>query len=349
MSRKDVFSKRMQMLYLLLITLINTLSPWQTTAAGKNKGDSAHLCEVYSAHVMRTDDEFFRSDSGNMHTWFSVSNSIVSDTGRVVRILAIGNSFSEDAVENYLYDLAKAEGISVIIGNTFIGGCSLEKHVLNAINNTPAYQYRKIEQSGTQVNKNNVTLEEAIADEPWDYISVQQVSGNSGQFGTFAASLPTLVKYIEEHSTNTKMRMMLHQTWAYAGNSTHPAFKNYHCSQKEMYRAIVKAVNNAAALVGINIVIPSGTAIQNGRTSFVGDHFNRDGYHLDKKIGRYTAACTWFEKILGRSVIGNSFAPEGMDSLQIAIAQHAAHAAVLRPDKVTKLESYKRFSLRGSN
>ena len=61
-----------------------------------------------------------------------------------VRILAIGNSFSEDAVEQHLYDLAKEEGVPVIIGNMYIGGCSLERHVNNARNDAPAYRYRKI-------------------------------------------------------------------------------------------------------------------------------------------------------------------------------------------------------------
>ncbi len=36
---------------------------------------------------------------------------------------------SQDAVEQYLHELAEAEGISTIIGNMFIGGCSLERHV----------------------------------------------------------------------------------------------------------------------------------------------------------------------------------------------------------------------------
>ena len=35
---------------------------------------------------------------------------------KTVRILAIGNSFSQDAVEQYLHELAEAEGISTIIG-----------------------------------------------------------------------------------------------------------------------------------------------------------------------------------------------------------------------------------------
>lgn len=55
-----------------------------------------------------------------------------------------------------------------------------------------------------------------------------------------------------------------------------------------MYHSIVKAVDKASKLTKIKMIIPTGTAIQNARTSFVGDHMNRDGYHLDLKIGRYT-------------------------------------------------------------
>ena len=42
-----------------------------------------------------------------------------------VRVLAIGNSFSQDAVEQYLHELGEAEGYELVIGNLFIGGCSL--------------------------------------------------------------------------------------------------------------------------------------------------------------------------------------------------------------------------------
>ena len=48
-----------------------------------------------------------------------------------------------------------------------------------------------------------------------------------------------------------------------------------------MYRSIVGAVNKAARQYKIKYIMPSGTAIQNARTSFAGDHLNRDGYHLD--------------------------------------------------------------------
>jgi hypothetical protein len=166
------------------------------------------------------------------------------------------------------------------------------------------------------------------------------VSGNSGRYETFEESLPELVDYVKAHATNRKMKLMLHQTWAYAMNSTHQAFPNYDKDQTKMYEAIVDAVTRAADLVGIDIIIPSGTAIQNGRTSCIGDHFNRDGYHLELTYGRYTAACTWFEKIFKKDVTRNSYAPAGVDPYKIEIAKHAAHAAVLNPDEVTVLKKF---------
>ena len=38
-----------------------------------------------------------------------------------IKILAIGNSFSADAVE-YLDDLAEADNVNIIVGNLVIGG-----------------------------------------------------------------------------------------------------------------------------------------------------------------------------------------------------------------------------------
>ena len=255
---------------------------------------------------------------------------------KTVRILAIGNSFSQDAVEQYLHELAEAEGISTIIGNMFIGGCSLERHVKNARDNAPAYAYRKIGTDGKKREKGKMSLEAVLADEAWDYVSLQQASPFSGMYETYEASLPELIEYVKARLPK-KTKLMLHQTWAYASTSRHSGFKNYNCNQLTMYQAIADAVKKAAKANKIKIVIPSGTAIQNARTSFIGDHLNRDGYHLDVKIGRYTAACTWFERIFKHNVVGNPYAPEGLDEARKAVAQKAAHAAVKHPYKVTEL------------
>ena len=255
---------------------------------------------------------------------------------KTVRILAIGNSFSQDAVEQYLHELAEAEGISTIIGNMFIGGCSLERHVKNARDNAPAYAYRKIGTDGKKRERGKMSLETVLADEDWDYVSLQQASPFSGMYETYEASLPELIEYVKARLPK-KTKLMLHQTWAYASTSRHSGFKNYNCNQLTMYQAIADAVKKAAKANKIKIVIPSGTAIQNARTSFIGDHLNRDGYHLDVKIGRYTAACTWFERIFKHNVVGNPYTPEGLDEARKAVAQKAAHAAVKHPYKVTDL------------
>ena len=259
------------------------------------------------------------------------------ETGKVIKILAIGNSFSADAIEQHFYDLAKAEGIEVILGNMYIGGCSLKKHLNNAIDDKPAYSYRKIGIDGKKVVTKEVTLSYALADEAWDYVSFQQQSGISGQYETWIESLPKLIEYVKLRLSETVV-MMIHQTWAYDATSTHKHFKNYNNDQMVMYNSIVSAVKKISKDTGIKLVVPSGTAVQNARTTILKDSITRDGYHLHKIYGRYIAACTWFEAVFKKSVIGNSYKPEDMTAEQCLAAQKSAHQAVQRPYKTSKIK-----------
>ena len=132
-----------------------------------------------------------------------------------------------------------------------------------------AYEYRKVK-DGKKVNKNGYRLSDALIDEKWDYISLQQASGKSGKYETYAA----LADLIAEVQTfRPKAKLMWHQTWAYASTSTHESFPDYNKDQTTMYNAIVSAANQAMEdNTELNILIPSGTAIQNGRTSFLGSN-----------------------------------------------------------------------------
>ena len=269
-------------------------------------------------------------------------NKCASDS--ITRILAIGNSFSVDAVEHHLFDLAKAANKPVIIGSLAIAGGNLDQHLSNAIGNSNPYIYTKIDVNGKKTTTFNNSIEPILTSERWDYISFQQVSQYSGMYSTFVTPLPRLLYYVNQRATNPNVRYVLHQTWAYAQNSTHSGFANYGNNQLIMYRAIVDAYKQARVLTGIRIIIPAGTAIQNGRTSAIGDKFTRDGFHLEESFGRYTAACAWFEKLFGISVIGNSFKPVGVSDYYREIAQHAAHFAARKPNKVTKLKNFQRVS-----
>lgn len=258
---------------------------------------------------------------------------IVDDDG-VIKILAIGNSFSEDALEQYLYHIVKAEGINIVIGNMYIPGCSIERHWQNASNDAAAYNYRKIVK-GEKRSTESTRISQAIADENWDYISFQQASHFSGIFSTYEKDLPSLVKYVKDKVKKDDTQYVLHQTWAYANSSTHDGFRNYNNNQLNMYHSIVSTVSKASSLTGIGTIIPVGTAIQNGRTSFVGDHFNLDGYHLNLQIGRYTASCTWAEKLLGIKILSNSYYPKDMTLDEILVARLSAHYAISKPDEVS--------------
>lgn len=260
----------------------------------------------------------------------------ITENSKIIKILSIGNSFSQDAVEQYLHELGEAEGYELVIGNLFIGGCSLERHVDNIRKDAAAYDYRKIGLDSKKVHYCNMSISRALADEKWDYVSLQQASPFSGMYETYETYLPELYEYVKER-IDKRCKIVFHQTWAYAKDCRNTGFKKYDNNQITMYKAIVETVKKACKLVDFYRIIPSGTAIQNARTSFIGDHLNRDGYHLDVNVGRYIAACTWFEVLTGKNVIGNKFVPENVSDEYRDIAQLAAHEAVRHPNKITDL------------
>lgn len=264
----------------------------------------------------------------------SVAYARQNDT---LRVLAIGNSFSEDAVEDHLYSLAANEGVTLIIGNMYIGGCSLERHAGNMKGDKPAYHYREVSADGKKTAVPEFTLAKALIDEDWDYISLQQSSPLSGKKETYFPYLQELVDYISTECPDAEI--IFHMTWAYDPETGHHAFPDYDCDQVKMYEAILSSVEYAVDKAGIERVIPAGTAIQNARTTVLEDKVNKpDGYHLSVPHGRYIAGCVWCEYLLGKNVKGNAYVADGMTPEECRLAQKAAHAAVRRPAKVTGIK-----------
>jgi len=246
-------------------------------------------------------------------------------SGKVIKVLAIGNSFSEDAVEQYLYELAAAQGDSLVIGNAFIGGCSLEMHLDNLKSSRRKYAYRKVV-GGEKTSEKGVTLQRIILDEPWDIITLQQSSLLSGIAETYK-NLPVLQRQVKLLATNPQVEIWWHMTWAYSKSFKHPNFEIYGSDQQRMYNDIVNCLRNEVPKANIVQVIPSGTAIQLMRYR-KGDVMNRDGYHLSYIIGRYTAACTWCEMITGRSIDGNEYWPAALSMDDAKLCQEEAHEAI---------------------
>ncbi len=253
--------------------------------------------------------------------------SAAAQGDNVIRILAIGNSFSEDAVEQYLYELAHEAGYELVIGNAYKGGQSLEGHWKEVMENARNVDYRKVV-GGKKTNHPKRDLQSIIEDEPWDFITLQQASHFSGQTETYEPWLSKLIAYVKVYAKNDDARIGFHMTWAYSQDSNHGGFANYDRNQQKMYLAICDAVEQVQRRHrDIDFIIPSGRTIQMLRTTELGDSLCRDGFHLDLKAGRYAAACTWLEVLLGKKASGLKFIPEGLDKKTARLVQKTAHEA----------------------
>lgn len=246
-------------------------------------------------------------------------------SAKVIRVLAIGNSFSEDATAQYLYELGAAQGDSLIIGNAYIGGCTIDRHLDNLRKTKYDYQYQKTTGEGRTI-EHQVELRRIILDEPWDYITLQQASQLSGVAESYA-NLPALRRAVLLLATNPDVEFLWHMTWAYAKTFRDKRFEAYDYDQQKMYAAILGCVRTEVPKALIKRVIPSGTAIQLARYR-MGDVLNRDGFHLSYTLGRYTAACTWCEMLTGRIIDGNSYYPETITKEEAQVCQQSAHEAI---------------------
>ena len=265
-------------------------------------------------------------------------NAPLSD-GNTLKVLAIGNSFSNNTTE-YLYDIAKAEGVTdIVIGRLYISGCSLAKHVENAKSNAAAYIYYK-NNSGKWERIESASLLYALQDEDWDIITMQQASGASGVKETYIGTVDQRVSYVNENKTNPNARLVWHMTWAYQEGSTNSGFIAYYNDQLIMYTKITEAVQQVIEpMSAFHSVIPVGTAIQNVRTSYIGDNLTHDTYHLND-LGKVIGGYTWYAHLTGKPLqainlteVNSTFT---LTDSEKAVIIEAVNAAIETPYAVTQ-------------
>lgn len=264
---------------------------------------------------------------------------IVIPATKTLKVLAVGNSFSVDTME-YLWDICKDGGVeTIILGNLYIGGCDLDRHWRNIDNNTADYTYYK-NTSGSWSKKTGTALSYALADEKWDIITVQQSSKTCGLPDSFG-KLDNIVNYLKTNCTNPDVEILWHMTWAYQQDSTHASFPNYNSDQGTMYQAIINTIRSKILTKStIAGVIPAGTAIQNLRTSYLGDTLTRDGYHLSYSFGRYTGALTWYAYLTGGSIDDIDWVPSAHSDLEghMSAIKEAVSNAINKPLMYTQSE-----------
>lgn len=219
-----------------------------------------------------------------------------------MKILSIGNSFSEDA-HVYLRALAEQRSIDLETVNLAIGGCSLQAHWENIEKCNANYLHNV--NGGEGWDKELVTIEEILKSEQFDAITLQQVSGFSGQYETYQPYLDNIISFVRKHQPNA--RLYLHRTWAYEIDSTHGDFPKYDCDQQKMYQSICKTTEKIANEIGATL-IKSGDVIQALRENVSkfdykngGESLCRDGFHMSV-TGRYAIALVWLATLTDKPV-----------------------------------------------
>jgi len=238
-----------------------------------------------------------------------------------MKILAIGNSFSQDATR-YLQSVAKSAGEDLFVRNLYIGGCSLARHAENVKTGEAAYAY---EEDAKRICDISVT--DALKAEKWDFVTIQQASRVSGVIESYEPHMSELIAHIRENAPQAAIAF--HRTWQYEKNSTNPRFSDYGCDENKMFECIVNATTEATRRYGIEI-IKSGDAIHRAvklpqfDPEQGGVSVYRDGFHLGLTYGRYLASLVWFEFFTGRSAKDVTFAPDGTDPKLIEVLKELA-------------------------
>jgi hypothetical protein len=284
-----------------------------------------------------------------------------------VKLLTVGNSFADDSMF-YFPKIAEANGKKVELFKANLGGCSLERHVrhLTAYEADPKNPEGSPYSSGFyppngDPKTRKYSLREALESKKWDYVTIQQFSGDSFKPETFEPYAGTLVAYIRKYAPQAKIVIL--QTWAY--REDYPGYGKDGFSQEKMYEGLKAAYEKLAADYDLQI-IPVGHAMQAARATdrwhftFPDPKFDYKNppkdtlpeqpgslnagwgwrkqagqteptFNLDFKhcnaSGRYLAASVFYEALFAADARKTSFVPEKMDSKDAEDLRRLAHEA----------------------
>ena len=215
-----------------------------------------------------------------------------------MKILSIGNSFSQDA-QRYLHRLAKQDGTELKTVNLYIGGCSLRKHYLNMLDDNAAYDFGfNGEPTGIKVS-----IRQALISDSWDYITLQQASPLSGKCETYSPYVEALADYVKRYCPHTKI--LIHQTWAYEDGSE--KLKNLgYTSAKEMLFDVCACYHKVAQNINAHGIIPCGEAMMRALDTGL-EKVHRDTFHASLGAGRYLLALCWYKVLTKKDITGNAF------------------------------------------
>ena len=257
---------------------------------------------------------------------FHYKNPPLPQNVEELRILAIGNSFTDDAIA-YMYTIVDKGGVDAnryCLYKIAHPSASLDHFV--DLSNSKKFVTAEL-CAGHIAMEDKGTLGDIVAQD-WDVIVIQQASDLSDKWESYK-NMGKYIDFLCHTCTNDRVCLMLQLPWSHTKEEMPDVLNNN-----------ISCTLLASQCFGIDIIIPTGTAIQLARNTELNDdmYLTHDNWHLNQGIGRYIANCVWYQKLFittlgGRDIVGNESRPTiGKDnSHQLELAQKCAKQAVISP------------------
>ena len=234
-----------------------------------------------------------------------------------IKILSIGNSFSQDA-QRYLHGICESYGKKIHNVNLYIGGCSLERHHKNITEDLDEYT---LEIHGKSTGE-RISIKNALLSDTWDYVTLQQASPSSYKIETYYPFITELAEYVRRYAPNAKI--LMHETWSYDKDHIPKKFGK----TADMFSRIERIMRHVARDIGADGIIPAGETLERLKDRGLVAH--SDGKHAGRGLGRYALALTWCEYLFGTDSRECTFKDFDVDvpTSWAKIARECAHDTV---------------------
>lgn len=257
----------------------------------------------------------------NLSNVFPYKNPAYPVDADSLRIMVLGNSFTESST-HYLGKMIKDAGLDtrkLCIYGISIGGSSF---------NTWLTKYT--DQSVLQLNRcagalqmtEKGTLNELLAQQ-WDVIVITQASHLSYNWSEFTEA-PGYIEVLTKSCKNKQVCLVYQIPWSHIPQD-----------MPWMLDGNIECAKQLNVQCGIDVFIPTGTAVQLARSTKLNDdkYLTSDNWHLNTGIGEYLASCTWFEKLISpvfkTDIMNSNIKPDGTyTDEEIMLAKKCAKYAV---------------------
>ena len=241
-----------------------------------------------------------------------------AEEAKVLKVLTLGHSLAVDSC--YMINLiAATEGIGdyeeIVIGTLYYSGCRLSQHADFLTRNAPEYRlYLSSTKTPDKAPEamDAVTMYNALKHDYWDIIVMQSGSGEMGGDKDISGDILTIQNYVNEHKLNPLATFAWHMAWAlpadetlldmypYSPNGHKETMRKYGFSKENYYNDMIQGVKEKILTdETFQLLIPTGTAMQNAWSSYMEDKDIHRDYAHATDMARAMTAYVWYCKLMG--------------------------------------------------